>query len=102
MGAVVDDPRPAMEPGTDVAEHLRALRHAHEAFVTGTDARPSGLRDVIARSWRRSADARVTPDGTAPIELSDGDLATYREAHPLARVVPLFRDLLGGIAQDGA
>lgn len=91
-----------MEPGTDAAERFRALCRAHEAFVTGADARPPGLREVVAESWRRSADARVTPDGMAPIGMSDAELAACRDAHPLARVVPLFRELLGGIAQDGA
>ncbi|HWS33676.1 MAG TPA: GAF domain-containing protein, partial [Actinoplanes sp.] len=29
------------------------------------------------------------------------DLEAYRAAHPLARVMPIFRDLLGGLAEDG-
>ena len=65
-----------------------------------TDPPASPVRSVVADSWRRSAGA-VTPDGTAPIELSDGDLEAYRAAHPLARVLPIFRDLLGGLADDG-
>jgi len=59
------------------------------------------VRSVVAESWRRSADALPNPDSTAPIEICDGDLETYRAAHPLARVLPLFRDLLGGLAEDG-
>jgi hypothetical protein len=43
----------------------------------------------------------MSADSTAPIEISDGDLEAYRAAHPLARVLPIFRDLLGGLAEDG-
>ena len=64
----------------------------------GDPAGQAQIRSVVADSWRRSAGAPVSPDGTAPIELNDGDLEAYRAAHPLARVVPLFRDLLGELA----
>ncbi len=61
-----------------------------------------GVRPVVAASWRRSAGALVSPDSTAPIELADAELEAYRAAHPLARMLPIFRDLLGGLADDGA
>lgn len=90
----------ALEPGTDPVEQVRILRRAHEAFTeAGTVPRP--VRSVVADSWRRSARAGVAPDGTASVELTDGDLGSYRAEHPLARVMPLFRELMGTFAADG-
>ncbi|MEU9518881.1 GAF domain-containing protein [Streptomyces sp. NPDC048224] len=90
----------ALEPGADPVERARALRRAHEAFTeAGTVSRP--VRAVVADSWRRSVHAGVGPDGTASVELTDGDLGTYRSEHPLARVMPLVRELLGSFAADG-
>ncbi|MER5790573.1 GAF domain-containing protein [Streptomyces sp. NPDC001980] len=94
------DPWVALEPGADPAERVRVLRRAHETFTTaGTVPRP--VRSVVAESWRRSARAGVGPDGAARVELTDGDLGVYRAEHPLARVMPLFRELMGTFAADG-
>ncbi len=90
----------ALEPGADPAERTRTLRRAHDTFTkAGTVPRP--VRAVVAESWRRSVRAGVGPDGTASVELMDGDLGAYRAEHPLARVMPLFRELLGSFAADG-
>ncbi|WP_431047373.1 GAF domain-containing protein [Streptomyces sp. P1-3] len=91
----------AMASGPDPAERSRAVRRAHEAFLTQGTVGP-GVRPVVAASWRRSADALVSPEAMAPIDLVDAELAAYRAEHPLARVMPLFRELLGDIADDGA
>ncbi|MGV9706461.1 GAF domain-containing protein [Streptomyces sp. NPDC003483] len=94
------DPWVALEPGADPVERVRTLRRAHEAFTeAGTVPRP--VRSVVAESWRRSARAGVAPDGTATVELTDGDLGSYRAEHPLAAVMPLFRELMGTFAADG-
>ncbi|MFG1668313.1 GAF domain-containing protein [Streptomyces sp. Y7] len=94
------DPWVALEPGADPAERVRVLRRAHETFTeVGTVPKP--VRAVVADSWRRSARAGVGPDGTASVELADGDLGAYRAEHPLARVMPLFRELMGTFAADG-
>ncbi|MFE9017203.1 GAF domain-containing protein [Streptomyces sp. NPDC007808] len=94
------DPWVALKPGADPAERVRVLRRAHETFTeAGTVPKP--VRAVVADSWRRSARAGVGPDGTASVELADGDLGAYRAEHPLARVMPLFRELLGTFAADG-
>ncbi|MFB7193351.1 GAF domain-containing protein [Streptomyces sp. NPDC056240] len=94
------DPWVALEPGTDPSERVRVLRRAHETFTAaGTVSRP--VRSVVADSWRRSAGAHVSPDASASVELSDGDLGAYRAEHPLARVMPLFRELMGTFARDG-
>ncbi|WP_432136096.1 MULTISPECIES: GAF domain-containing protein [unclassified Streptomyces] len=94
------DPWVALEPGADPAERLRILRRAHETFTeAGTVPRP--VRAVVADSWRRSARAGVGPEADVSVELADGDLAAYRAEHPLARVMPLFRELMGTFAVDG-
>ncbi len=94
------DPWVALEPGADPVERVRVLRRAHETFTeAGTVTRP--VRSVVADSWRRSARAGVGPDGSASVELLDGDLGAYRAEHPLARVMPLIRELMGTFAADG-
>ncbi|NJQ00107.1 GAF domain-containing protein [Streptomyces zingiberis] len=111
------NPWVALEPGADPAERAGAIRRAHDAFTAdpaGRDTSGSGhttargaaphapsVRPVVADSWRRSARARVSPDGTAPVELPGDELDTYRAEHPLSRVMPLFRDLMGTVAVDG-
>ncbi|WP_433301153.1 GAF domain-containing protein [Actinoplanes sp. CA-030573] len=92
----------ALDLGADPAERIRQVGRAHERFLSGDEhVPPAQIRSVVADSWKRSADALPGADGTAPIDLSDGDLEQYRAAHPLARVLPIFRDLLGGLAEDG-
>ncbi|MBP2703136.1 transcriptional regulator [Microbispora sp. RL4-1S] len=89
----------ALEPGADAARRTRELRRAHERFLSaGSIAGP--VRPVVADSWRRSA-RWVDPDGLAPVERADAELDEHRERHPLAQVMPLFRELLGPIADDG-
>ncbi|MBL7256814.1 GAF domain-containing protein [Paractinoplanes lichenicola] len=91
----------ALDAGADPVERMRQVGRAHERFVAGETASGPAMRSVVADSWRRSAVALPSPDATAPIDLSDTDLESYRAAHPLARVLPIFRDLLGGLAEDG-
>ncbi|MGH3416253.1 MAG: GAF domain-containing protein [Actinocrinis sp.] len=90
----------ALEVGADARARAGELRRAHEAFVAGS--RIGGpVRAVVADSWRRSASASVAPDAMAPVELVDGALEEYRRAHPLAAVLPVLRELLGAVADDG-
>ncbi|MEV6042570.1 GAF domain-containing protein [Streptomyces xanthochromogenes] len=90
----------ALDAGTDPSEHSGRLRRAHEQFTTaGRVTRP--VRPLVAASWQRSARARVSPDGAACVELADEDLAACRDGHPLARVMPLIRELTGAYAGDG-
>lgn len=91
----------ALVSGDDPARRRRAVRDAHAAFVTGGPAGPR-VRAVVADSWRRSARALPAPEFLAPVELTGTELETYRRAHPLAAALPLFRELLGSIAADGA
>ncbi|WP_320777178.1 GAF domain-containing protein [Streptomyces sp. CRN 30] len=99
--AGLTDPWVALEPGADPVARVRALRRAHDRF-TGGGAVERSVRAVVADSWRRSARAGVGPDGSAGVELTDGDLGPYRAEHPLARVMPVVRELLGTFAADGA
>ncbi|MFI8341148.1 GAF domain-containing protein [Streptomyces sp. NPDC085639] len=95
------DPSVALPGGADPAALTRELRRAHAAFTR--DGRVEGpVRAVIARSWRRCARARVSPECAPRVELGDTELRAYREEHPLARVMPLFRDLVGAFAAHGA
>ncbi|KOG45646.1 transcriptional regulator [Streptomyces virginiae] len=95
------DPSVALPGGADPAALTRELRRAHAAFTR--DGRVEGpVRAVIARSWRRCARARVSPECAPRVELGDAELRAYREEHPLARVMPLFRDLVGAFAAHGA
>ena len=98
----MSNPWLALDLGADPAERIRQVGRAHERFVSGDHqiGGPSAIRSVVADSWKRSAHA-ITPDSTAPIEIADGDLEAYRAAHPLSRVLPIFRNLLGGLAEDG-
>ncbi|MFF4804366.1 transcriptional regulator [Streptomyces sp. NPDC001351] len=80
-----------------------ALRAAHERFVTAPQA-PPGVRGLVADSWRRCAATDVRADGgrLPSLRTTSEELAAYRRTHPLAGVLPLFRELLGtGAADDG-
>ncbi|MEU9860690.1 GAF domain-containing protein [Streptomyces sp. NPDC047971] len=78
-----------------------ALRRAHEAFTSGGRVQLPPVRPLVADSWRRSARARVSPDGAARVELADDELAGHREEHPLSAAMPVIRELMGAYARDG-
>lgn len=97
----MDDPPVALPGGADPAERTRVLRRAHAAFTR--DGRVEApVRAVIARSWRRCARARVSPECAPEVDLAGAELRSYRDRHPLARVMPLFRDLVGAFAAHGS
>ncbi|GAA1184444.1 GAF domain-containing protein [Streptomyces hebeiensis] len=90
----------ALEAGADPVRRRGALHRAYESFAsTGRVERP--VRTVVADSWRRSVRARVGREDMARVELSDDELAAYRDAHPLAGAMPVFRELMGAYALDG-
>lgn len=90
----------ALEPGADPAERGAALRRAYDAYLTAGRVEVP-VRPEVADSWRRSARARVSPEGLAGVELHGEDLGAYRDAHALARVMPVVRELTGAYARDG-
>jgi transcriptional regulator of acetoin/glycerol metabolism len=97
----VVNPWLALPGGRPGPEHVRRLRAAHERLVTGSELPDGAVRDVVRASWRRSLGSGVDPDGgEPPVELFDDDLIAYREAHPLATVMPVIRRLLVEDAED--
>ncbi|WP_030978587.1 GAF domain-containing protein [Streptomyces sp. NRRL S-1824] len=94
------DPWVALTADTDLVERLGELRHAHKVFTT-TGRLELPVRSVVGESWRRSARARVSPDGAAQVELGADELGPYREGHPLARAMPVIRELMSAYATDG-
>lgn len=85
--------------GVDPRSRARAIGRAHDSFLAAADASPD-IRPVVTASWERSVRASVDPDGVAPVLLTDSDLASLREAHPLAAVIDVLRDLVGAAAYD--
>lgn len=82
------DPWVALAADTDPGARIGQLRRAHEVFTSaGRLERP--VRPVVGESWRRSARARVSPDGAALVELGPDDLGPYRDGHiPLPTLAP--------------
>jgi hypothetical protein len=78
----------------DVADLARRTAAAHDRFVEGaSDA--GGVRPLVLASWRRSLSSGVDPDrNLPPVDLTDDELEAYRDAHPLAPLMPLVRQLL--------
>ncbi|WP_279582985.1 hypothetical protein [Fodinicola feengrottensis] len=93
-------PWAAWPAGTDPRELSRSLYVAHETFLeTGNPAGP--VRTIVLESWRRSMSSGVNPDvSEPPVDLLDDELASYREAHPLAPIMPVVRRLLVADAVD--
>ena len=90
----------AMPPGSDPVRLGRLLHHAHDRFVAtgGTD---TGVRQVVADSWRRSLGSGLDPEYSMPsIRLDSGTVADYRAEHPLAAAMPVIRRLLVTDAED--
>lgn len=96
----MSDPWVALEPGADPAERSAALRRAYDAYLTAGRVEVP-VRPEVADSWRRSARARVSPEGVAGVDLDGEDLGAYRDSHALARVMPVIRELTGAYARDG-
>jgi len=89
--------------GVDLArDHVawaRLLRCAYDVTLSGRGT-PAVLRDVVVRSWARCIEAGVDPDRPA-LRVFDADETRERlEAHSLAIVVPVVRDLLADVAED--
>src|SRR5262245_50917688 len=85
--------------GADPQQRTREIAAAHARFLS-THA-VTGIRDVVARSWVRSSNARLGPSVDPPVTLTDDTLDAYRSAHPLSKVIGLLRHLVGTAAEDG-
>jgi len=88
----------ALPNGTPSSTLTRQIRAAHEALITKPVAqrgRRGEVRPIVWDSWQRSLGSGVDPEGGGPsVDLVDAALRTYRDAHPLAAVMPLIRRLL--------
>jgi hypothetical protein len=91
--AVPDRERDLLRPVARALPLGRAVLAAHERFLsTGST---SGVRDVVAESWRRSLRSGVDPERPAPpVALTDADLRAHRSEHPLRHALPVVRGLL--------
>nr|BFE65258.1 GAF domain-containing protein [Dactylosporangium thailandense] len=96
----MNSPWLALPTGANPRKRSGQVGRARDAFLGGGRV-GTQVRGVVADSWRRSAAARLDPDATAPVDLSDDELEEYRRDHPLRHALPLFRDLLGSFAEDG-
>ena len=91
------------EVGADPRGRAREIGDAHETFLTTRQCplETPGLRDLVVRSWQRSAEAEVAQDTEPPVILSGEALNGYRAAHPLAQVIEVLRQVVGTAAEDG-
>ncbi len=95
---VAEAPEPEML--RDPESYARLLEHVREAVLAGVPG-PRSPRSVVSASWNRSLAAQVDPDeGEAPFVYDADVLAALREAHPLAPVLPVLRQMLVSIADD--
>ena len=93
-------PHLALPHGMAPADRSRTVALAHDGFVTSGTA-SAAVRDVVLASWRRSRELGVDPDAVlAPVDLEGEALEEYRQAHPLAAVMPVIRRLLVEDAAD--
>ncbi|MET8847710.1 GAF domain-containing protein [Amycolatopsis sp. NPDC004625] len=84
----------------DPESYARLLERVREAVLAGVPG-PRSPRSVVSASWDRSLAAHVDPDaGEAPFVYDADVLAALREAHPLAPVLPVLRQMLVSIADD--
>jgi len=94
------NPLHAWPAGSDPRTLARSIAAAHDEFLANGRA-DSAVRAVVARSWERCLRDGVDPERSlAPVHLAGDELAEHRDAHPLARVMPVIRRLLVDDAAD--
>ena len=99
-----DDRRPTCEARDRFVGSGRELTDEELSDGELSGGTLSAVRPLVAESWRRSAAAGAAADGSRlpTVRMGREELAAYRRGHPLAGLLPLFRDLLGpGAADDG-
>ena len=93
------NPWVGVDLATDPVAWARLLRCAYDMTLSGRGT-PPVLREVIVRSWARCVEAGVDAERPASRLLDQGETRQRLEAHPLAMVLPLMRELLADVAQD--
>lgn len=65
-------------------------------WLVDTDVAASKqIRSLVRESWERAEKVRLDPDRLlSPLEFESAELGDYRQAHPLATVMPVIRKLL--------
>jgi hypothetical protein len=89
----------AIDSQVDPVRWARVLRRAHELALQ-KGARPSILREVVARSWRRAASHHVDPDAVAPRVLDGAATARALADHPVSHLLPLVESMLAEATED--
>ena len=90
----------AIDASTDPRAWARTLARAHSAVIGG-GSKPDVVRDAIASSWHRSADAGVDPEGAGPrLGLSVDEAASRWASHPLSVAEPILKELLEDVRSD--
>jgi hypothetical protein len=98
MDDTTNEPRSAMDLGSDPKAQCHLLRQVHDAVLGGERA-PVSPRSMIADSWRRSLAAHVDPERHLPSVVYKADeVDDVRSAHPLHGLVPMLRSMLVEIA----
>jgi hypothetical protein len=88
----------AVEPGTDLGVHARALRRVHDAVLAG-GAPPLPPRPLVARSWTRVLGLGLDPSrANARNPLGRGEVERRRRSSPLSLVIDDIRSVLGSVA----
>jgi GAF domain len=94
MTTMLTDDGRALRSGQDTRALSLSLATAHDRFLE-TGRAGSSVRPLIAKSWRRCVSTGLDPEeASAPVELAGDELASWRDAHPLAPVMPVIRRLL--------
>lgn len=94
------DPFIAIDAATDLRAHARVLRRAWDSCLDDALER-SGVRPVIAQSWRRLTGAGLDPAILHPrLALEPDEIERARRASPLSEVMPTLRACLQRFAED--
>ncbi len=90
------NPWVALDVLTDPVLHARDLQRAYDRSVAAPQAASSGVRDLVAESWKRSLAAGVAPEALgAPVVLDADAVQAARAASPLA---PVIDSILGALS----
>lgn len=90
----------AIDAGTDLKAHARALQRTWDATLRGGPVRLHA-RPIIEQSWSRLTSLGSDPGRLRPRRAVEADeLGELRSASPLSIVLPVLRNSLGAFAHD--
>ena len=88
----------AVQPGTDLGVHARALRRVHDAVLGGASP-PLAPRPLVARSWTRVMRLGLDPNrANARDPLVRSEIERRRRGSALSLVIDDVRAVLGSVA----